>query len=99
MKKAATSLKKVISMKEGVVKVVAANRVAPGAARTYIDLEGFNSEVKALLLSLDLDDSGKLSLEELRDAVALFRDIRSNDAGINYTQLPQEVQVRIAIFF
>jgi hypothetical protein len=55
-------------------------------------------QVKRLLLDMDLDNDGKLSVEELRDAVALFRDVRSNCAGINYTQLPKEVQEVLATF-
>ena len=65
---------------------------------SLVNMEGMDPEVRQLLLDMDLDANGRLTVGELRDAVALFRDVRSNQTGINYTQLPKDVQDVLATF-
>jgi len=50
------------------------------------------------LLAFDTDGNGTISIDELRDSVKTLRDIRTNAASINYTQLPKEVQDVLSVF-
>lgn len=66
--------------------------------KSYLDWTTFEPMVKEALLELDLDNSGRLSMTELREAMKLFRDMRAGQGGINYTHLPKDAQEVLSQF-